>query len=152
MDIGNNRLQILYLRQYGHIRGSAVAPALFHDTAAAEIKAVGAVAHPGQLPGIVAHRVLPGHEAVADDGDRQMIPLRFVLRSPDGQIAPPAFKCGFCKRLLSLSFFHTRKQCHRKTPSIEIILCPQCHDQRADTHHSKAQCRLSSQPFLQEDS
>ena len=70
--------------------------------AAAEVKAVGAVAHPGQFFGIVPNSILPGHKAMTDDGNRKTITIRTILRTPDGQTAPLTFKGGFCKRFLHL--------------------------------------------------
>ena len=112
LNILDHSFQVLNFRQHRHISSCAVALALFHDTAAAEIEAVGTITHPGQFLGILAHRVLPCHKAVANDGNGQVFSLRPILRTPDGQIATLTFKCSFGEGFLHLRLLQKIQHSH----------------------------------------
>ena len=84
--IGKHRLQILYLREHGHVRVLAAAAA--EKRAAHEIIAESGIAPFYKFPGIAPGGEASHDELMAHDDDGQLFALGDVLPPADGELPP----------------------------------------------------------------
>jgi len=108
--MGNNRFQVPHLCKNRHIGSFSVTLTLSQHTAAAEVKAVGAVSKSGKKSGVLLNRILPCHKAVTYDRNRQAAAIVTEFCSTDRQTVSLALKgidrTGFNSLFKSIHYAH----------------------------------------------